>query len=279
MGYSFDEIHFDPTGHKIIAMSGRHLLLWDAKVSAQPELPKVLELVGRGYWPGLSFSPDGKWMAVVHNMNAEIWDVEGGKLLKALHVTDDPDFTFGTQFSPDGQSIYVVVEPGVRQEISPRQKTLQVWDLEKGRKTQQIDFPEGEESPTRWVLHWPWFAFLNSGVRSNGIEIWNIETKELKKIQMAKDPLAEPLAFSRNGKLLFGTDTGDVVYIWQVETGKLLSIIQLPNFYFDFELTQTSNNAVNAISVQNGVVQVWDVGEFARYADQMVTTPTPTPTP
>ena len=279
MGYPFDEIHFDPTGNKVVGMNSRHFLFWDAKASAQPRLPKVLELVGNGYWPGSSFSPDGKRMTVVHNTNVEIWDVEAGKRLKTWHVTDETRVTFGTQFSPDGQFVYVIIDPGLRGGIGLSQKTLQVWDLEKGRKTQQIDFHEGEDSLSDFALRWPWFAFQNGDAGSDWIELWNAETKEFQKIETANNHVVVPLVFSRNGNLLFGSNFDDLVYIWQVKTGKLLYTIKLPNLYFDFSLSQTSNDAVNAISVENGVVQVWDLGEIARYADQMDTTPTPAPTP
>lgn len=268
------EMQFDPTGRLLAGITDYETLLWDTTATTQPNLAKALGPANRDLRYGLSFSPDGKRLAFGHGTNIEIWDVETSKLVKTLQINSAKNFVYGTQFSADNQSIYVVTDTPA----SVKDKygngviiQVQIWNIETSRMTRLIEIPSINLSSDTFALHWPFFAFENHDVdkAKDWIEIWDLETGNSKKV----NSWLNPKIFSENSDLLFGISAlGENFCVWQVDAGKLVytspELGEDPtHLKYNLDSLQPSN-FVAVHGYHNGIVQLFDISAILDYARQ-----------
>lgn len=252
------ELQFDPTGRLLAGITHYQTLLWDTTASTQPNLAKVFGPLVDPYWrKGLSFSPNGKYIAVGGSSDVEIWDVETAQKIKTLRASGNPRFVDDTQFLEDGHSLFSVVEMERAENATGVNSQAQIWDIETGQLTRSIDL--FGNSPYSSAFRWPFFAFQNiENNQKYWVEIWNLETKTSKKI----DGWLGPTFFSKNSNLLFGV-TGGQFSIWQVETGKLIytsSELEHDPVYLKYSLDLLhASNFVATYGYMYGIVQLYDI--------------------
>jgi WD40 repeat protein len=92
-----------PTGRKLaIARKSGSVMLWDVATD-RPET-EVARYGKTSRIDGLKFSPDDRWLAVLHRncSTTDIWDLDNGRL--QVSEPGDGRWIFGFEFLPDGKS-------------------------------------------------------------------------------------------------------------------------------------------------------------------------------
>jgi WD40 repeat protein len=169
----------------------------------------------------VAFSPDGTLIAaILPRTGVHIWQVENGEL-----VTDIPETAEGFSFSPDGQSLALIMPSYLQQ--------VQIWSLidneviaEFNGSTALAFSPDGTS-----------YALATDSDRSTYIEIYQLPDHELmKRLEVDSDGYAEgvvSLEFADNNQLLilgigfYGQkgDTG-LIEVRESSDGKLLYTIE-----------------------------------------------------
>jgi WD40 repeat protein len=105
--------------------AGGTIVLWDV-AQAPPNEPWLTE---GGYWDQPTFSPDGRWMKVVHRGRLEVWDIPQKRRVMTLPAGNTPGV-----FSPNSQLLAASV-------YDPESETEEVtiWDLETRTRIGTLD--------------------------------------------------------------------------------------------------------------------------------------------
>jgi len=166
----------------------------------------------------IAFSPDGKKVATAYwsgggTHNAQIWDVDSGRLLQTLRHADDVE---SVAFSPDGEKV-------VTGTYDPRGDNIifQIWDANSGKLLQ-----------TQRSANKPETAIFSSGGKKIVIPPYpsNAETqivdaksgRVLRTLQGHADGAVSSAALSADGKKAATADGDCVVRIWDAESGIIL---------------------------------------------------------
>jgi WD40 repeat protein/transcriptional regulator with XRE-family HTH domain len=124
------QMAFSPDGKRLTTAKGDGAAVWDAATGEQ-----LLTFSGHGEGvrtSGITFSPDGKWVATTGNDAAvQVWDATTGELIYKLTGHTGP--TFGVAFSPDGGTLA----------SSSVDRTVKIWRLP----------PAGRQVPEPLTLH------------------------------------------------------------------------------------------------------------------------------
>ncbi len=255
------EIRFDPTGHILVGNTGPKVLVWNVTATTQPNLAKALGPASKIWHDGLSFSADGKRLAFGNGIDVEIWDIETAQHVKTLKIGSEVQ---STQLSENGQFLYASGAHFI-DENRNWHKNIQIWNIEKSRLMQWIDIPSMDVESTL-ALDYPFVALHihNSSIdsRKSWVEVWNLETKSLKKIDTG---YYRSVIFNKNRDLLFTNDDVNTsqgkFYVWKVDTGKRVYSSEGTNLeysFYDIDLLQTSN-FVATHGYQDGIVRLFDI--------------------
>jgi hypothetical protein len=217
-----------PNGRMLAAAGfGKAILLWDARTG---NVLRSLEGPRRTTRRSIAFSPDGRTLVgcgddgVVH-----LWNTQTGALERSFPGPDEVQHIQAIAISPDGIKLAVAhARPQDRDRRSPSEVTL--LDLKTGK------------------VHWAWIgdkwvysvAFAPDGktvaAADGAVHLLNARTGERIKSLRIEDREALKIAFSPDGKSLAGggghwvnvgggTRQISEVFLWDVQTGKLLRTI------------------------------------------------------
>ena len=240
----FDSIKFSPNGEKIVATvtssTAKHGGLWDVKtgkfsflegdvvqfspdsryiLSAIDKIPYIYntesgallhELTGKTtFFKSTHFDLEGKRVATVNPNEALIWDLESGKLLQTIyHELGDTDGTLKSQFSPNGKYLAIASDYG-----------NQLWNVDTGKLLEEdINFfDEFYFSPDN--------LFLIVG-KNNDIKVWDIKSSKFRNdLKLYYQQLSSE-KISPDGELILTTYTGETAKIFNVNSGKLLHVLE-----------------------------------------------------
>jgi RNA polymerase sigma factor (sigma-70 family) len=216
----------------------------------------------------VAVSPDGTKIAVAreHTRVAMIFEVATGKKLADLPMKDVPASTWGPfvhdlAFSPDGTVVAAVVFEA--KELKPNQIQMlpvgiKTWDAATGN-------PLGTAGPADHPpVH---FAFVPGTKqlafpRKEGIQFWDLEaSKELRRINLAKEDVPTTLTVSANGKTMAGyRPTGEVV-VYDVATDKVLRRVKVGESIGPVAVALSPDGRTVACGKRyiDAAVRVWDV--------------------
>jgi WD40 repeat protein len=220
-------VAYSPDG-RVLAGGGfaKAVFLWDARTG---KLLHSLEGPRRTTRRSITFSPDGKTLAgcgddgVIH-----LWNVRTGALERSLPALAGVQHTQSIAISPDGTKLAVASsKPPDKDGRSPSEVT--VLDLKTGKAYWTRAQTEG-----RWVYS---VTFAPNGgtlaVADGTVHLLDAGTGAPVKSLQVEDRVAMRIAFSPDGKSLAGagghwvkvgggTQQISAVFLWDVQTGKLL---------------------------------------------------------
>ena len=210
-----------PDGNYVLsAADDRTARLWDIKTGQE-----VQRFSGhRAFVYSVAFSSDGQRILTGGaNGTVQLWDIESHSELPILNAKNDG--LWGVEFSPDGKRLATNVVNNV----------LQVWDL----SNERILWTTKDSGLALWALKYsPDGKYLLSGNMDGVTTLWDAKTGKPIR-QFAASGLDEiySLDFSPDGKTIVSggysfTHTETFAPIWDVETGKEILRIPLPELIF-----------------------------------------------
>ncbi len=189
------------------------IALWRISPDSSFSLVRTLKTGDRPEGQNLAFSPDGKYLAAVHNnSNMEVWDADSGALLETLPVRGST-----IRFKPDGSQLFVLRDPGEAQVWSmphPKPAAL-IWKLDGFGGDDQVAASDQllAASSGQQIHLWDWLSGAPSGY----------------SFEVGDSP--HSLAVNPDGKSLAAEGPGGTIQLWDVKTGR--PFLNLPGHPFD----------------------------------------------
>ncbi|MBV9471166.1 MAG: beta-propeller fold lactonase family protein, partial [Abitibacteriaceae bacterium] len=232
-----DRLAYSPDGQTVLTSSSDQTTrLWDA---ATGQLKAILPVNTSSFRSGLlAFSPNSKFLAIVHEHDVLLWDVGAGHLRGILQGHKEPVKT--VVFAPDSKNL--ATSDGL---------STFLWTVPQGQRT---------------VLTAPGFshglAFASKGKRlailsTAGLYLWNVSDGHLDgEVALENNPHH---GFSPNGSTLAIAEmtTGNV-QLWDVLTGRLTATLQNRTQRSVSEITFSPNGRMLLTSGQAGA-WLWDL--------------------
>jgi WD40 repeat protein len=295
LGYLTDEwsgngpVSFSPDG-RTLAMGGRNILLWDIKTQ---QLLISLDVIGNRSVESLVFSPNGNFLAASlldnglqvwdlrtdqtifeHGVDPEmglssvytpafssdskllafgignsieIWDLISHELRKSIEMPEKKQFTSQVAISKDGTKLYTIINWNMGG---------QVWDIATGKLITKIGFEDSSNGVfSASDLNPPFFARNNTDQKDAWIDIWNMDTGQVKKLPVMNS-LNEPIIFSPDASMLLALDYSEQqLLIWDTETGALLH-----SQHFDNLGSMAINPELTLLATgHNGIIDLYDL--------------------
>ena len=151
-------VGFSPDGNILASASADGTVkLWNVHNGTEELKPLWKQ---SGQVTGVSFSPDGKTLAISGSGTVNLWNVNNGTLLKTLEA-DGIEVT-GVSFSPDSKTLASAGSEG----------TVKLWDVEKGTQIQTL---EGHLGQVTSVSFSPDGKTLASAGIDKTVKLWNLE--------------------------------------------------------------------------------------------------------
>jgi RNA polymerase sigma factor (sigma-70 family) len=151
----------------------------------------------------IAFSPDGKLLASGTYLSVLLWDVNTGRMVRRIQVTQTPR---SVAFAPDGKRIASGCSPhgGAR-----------LWDVATGRPLRQVE----PENPIYRVAFSPNGRVLATAALSS-LQLWDVDSgRELRRLMLGVGEVRS-LAFSSDGRrLAVGSDDG-ILRVVEIATGQ-----------------------------------------------------------
>ena len=158
----------------------------------------------------LSFSPDGKYLAV-GDFNGDIHLLQVGTWEEVALFSKHPWHIAYVAFSPDSQKIVSSCLNGI----------IKLWDVQTGKCL----WSRKEHTHWVWSVNFhPNGKILASGSDDTTIKFWDVETGKCFKTIAAHDAWVLSVAFSPDGQILASGSFDRTIRLWDVATGQLLKI-------------------------------------------------------
>ena len=185
---------------------------WDLKTGA-----RVRELSMKAPGRSLAFSPSGKWLAAG---GGEFVD---GAYRGGITLWNTADWTEVRSMEISGADVHVVrfLDDGAL--VSGGLGGIRIWDVGSGKQTRLIEHPAAvlamELSPDKTLL----------GFGSFTAACYLRSTKDWSVMHTFPPQKGEPrtVAFSKNGALFFCGGAANNMTVWEVQSGKEISTLNL----------------------------------------------------
>ncbi len=250
--------------------------------------------IGKGRVNKISYSPDGKRLAVASSIGVWIYDANSGKELDLL--TEKTDWVKSIAFNPNGNilasgsddgSIHlwdartsthlrtmtghtslitnvVFSVDGKMLASSCKDNTIRLWDTQSGEIRKTL---KGHADR----IFSMWFSWdsttLTSASRDNTIRQWDTQTGEIRKtLKLEHTEEIYKMAFSPDGTTLASWSFENPIRLWDAQTGELLHTLTLEQMDIVNELAFSPDGKTIAGAMHNGTVRLWntETGEFQR---------------
>jgi len=209
-------VAFSPDG-RLLAFGGweNYMRLWKLDTYKVP--PTKLD--HGSFVTKVAFTPDNRIVASSGSNMIKLWEVSTGKLLRTLQ--GDASLIYSMAISAYGGLIAAGSKHG----------NIIVWEINTGKV--RYTFRAHLNAVTS-VVFGPNGYLLASGSHDTTVALWNIRTGQLLRRLTESDNTISSVAISPDGRILaagssaFGGNRGNMIFLWEVNTGKLLPTKQGP---------------------------------------------------
>lgn len=192
-----------PDGRYIVSVSIDEIIkVWDVKTA---KCIKTIKDDSNGIY-SVKFTPDGKYIISATSVGIKIWEIESGVCIKTFQ--DDIGRSYATDISNDGR--YVIY-------ASTYDYGIKIWDLMLEKCIHNIK--RGYNFINHIYISPDSKQFI---VADDDIELWDIEDGVcIYKYNVEGQIYSYTSgAFSVDGSKIVSTDGGNVIRIWDTDTGK-----------------------------------------------------------
>ena len=207
----------------------------------------------------ISFSPNGKRVAISNMVDVSIWNIENGKELLHLAATNNISYGEFVGFSFDGNMIAAYC---TRHNKSYTTQDVEIWNTEKGKRVFDLKLPtlnpigpwrqiialspDGKKAATA-------FGVLNSP-KSDNLSIWDVETgKEL--VQLIFPGPVFNVAFSPDDTRI-AVSCGSIAMILDASTWKIVSQLNHDALINHIAFSPDGNRVATASD--DGSARIWN---------------------
>ena len=227
--------------------SGQESILWQA-----PE---------EDWWSvrDISFSPNGSKLAIyagsTPDIGAAVWmiDVASNKIEKHYPTVSNMRYYYGaTQFSPDGQHLYLV-----RSDPAKKGSTILCLDLDSDQERWQSDLLTDpgitslDLSPDGRILA------SSSGFNDPNIRIWNAANGELMRQLKGHTSWVSDLQFTRDGRQLISSGSDQTIRVWDTDTWTATRVLRGHHDEV-FAIAFSQDSQLIASTSKDGDLMLWD---------------------
>jgi WD40 repeat protein len=235
------DLAFSPDWSAVATAGGedRNIVLWNLKTGA-----RLGALDGYYSVSGLAVSPDGT-IFVSHSQDGQIeqWDSRTGQIARTIE--ENVDHVYELALTADGTTIATAQTSDW---TGP--STAQVRDVATGRRLWTL---ESSISLSGMALSPRGNLVAISKRYSSGFEVYTVQTGKKLYVLTGRD---SQLLFSPEGTTLF-SGLEDSVSLWDMETGKVLHTLKMPEPYTSSAFSPDSKTI--AIGGREGTIRLWDV--------------------
>ena len=190
----------------------------------------------------LAFAPDGRILATGGDRHIKLWNVGNWTEIATLR---HEAWARALVFSPDGQFLAAGKGhegPGI----------VTVWNVQ---TRQVIATLEGDSNRVRTLAFSPDNSILASSGRDRQLKLWDVSTWEL--LGEIPNTGHYDIAFSPDGKMIAGTNNGDVS-LWWVEDGARVAHLPVPtDRIHSVDFSHDENFLV--VGAEDGIVRIWHI--------------------
>jgi WD40 repeat protein/beta-lactamase regulating signal transducer with metallopeptidase domain len=249
-------VAFSPDARLLAAAhQGGDVMLWDGRGSRQLGLLKG----HRDAVKHVVFAPDGRSVATASkDQTVKLWSLATRRQTSRATLKRELTPVRAVAYSPDGKTLAVADGPP---DAGGR---VTLWDLVTRTLTATL---EGHERDVVTVVFSPDGRSLASGSCDGTIRISEIASGTCRHELAGLSGLTE-LAFSPDGRLLASAGEGNIVTLWDVETGRessRLTDLRFPVYCVAFspDGTQivTGGGTPNNRGSGHGELKIWDVAK------------------
>lgn len=253
------EAVFTPDGKYILTAYSDSIKMFDISSGRL-----VRQFFGQGGDPEmLKVSRDSKLVSAVEYGNAEVWDIQTGKLLFSAGEYNENKILDAT-VSPDCSSIITGSE----------KRFSDIYDIESGKKILTL---RGylNQADERLLGHnfMYWVALINEaklspdgsiiavGRTGNNVKLIDFETGKVLRSLEGHKSMVISLCFSRDGKYLATGGLDGQAIVWDVSSGAIIRKISSPDESMPvFSVDISADSKMLAIADWGGYVTVSDIG-------------------
>jgi WD40 repeat protein len=195
--------------------------------------------------PGVTFSPDGKILAVSERFKITLFDLSTGTEIRAFKA---PWGTASAAFSPDGKLLASGSETN----------EIQLWDLSTGTELRKY---------AQHGMFVDALAFSPDGKtlaagHYDGISLWDINSGSVTRILKGHTHWITSVAYSPNGKTLASASLDRSVKLWDASTGRELHNLTARSSVVISATVSPDGKTIVGGSDDNKI-RLWDVSTLA----------------